>query len=250
MSWVAAAIGGTAVLGSLAAEDAADTQAGAADRSTQLQREMFQSTKSDLQPWKQTGNLALNQIRGLLGLPSDEGSVADNPNAAFRRPFSMADFQESPAYQFNLQQGQKAIEKAAAARKTFYAPQTLQDIGRFSQGLASNEFQNAYSNYNTNMNNVWNRLYALSGSGQNAAAQTGAFGSNAANAMSDSITGGAAASAAGRVGAANALSGGVGQGLNAYYMNQILANNQRGNVPLSSIGAPNMGGDIYSGGWA
>jgi hypothetical protein len=168
------------------------------------------------------------------------------PAGYLTKPFSMQDFQESPAYQFNLQQGQKAIENAAAKNKTLYAPATLQDIGRFSQGLASNEFQNAFSNYNTNLNNIWSRLYAMSGSGQNAAAQLGGFGTTVAGQMGDTITSGAASQAAGRVGAANAISGGVGTGVNAYLMNQFLQGSQAPSVSLRSLpsmtGANDIGG--------
>jgi hypothetical protein len=156
------------------------------------------------------------------------------------RPFGMQDFQESPAYQFNLQQGQKAIEKAAASRGMFYAPQTLQDISKFSQGMASNEFQNSLGNFYGFQDRLFNRLYSMSGSGQNAANQMGAFGSNAAGQMGDAITGGAAARAAGGVGAANAISGGVGMGTNAFLMNQFLQGNQRPSVSLGSI--PSMTG--------
>ena len=146
----------------------------------------------------------------------------------------MEQFQESPAYQFNLQQGQKAIEKAAAKRGTFYAPATLQDIGRFSQGLASNEFQNAFSNYQTNMGNIWQRLYGMSGTGQSAANQTGAFGAAAAGQIGENTIGAGNAAAAGRVGAANALSGGVSDYYNTQLLQGILARNQQ-----SSVSGPN-----------
>lgn len=143
------------------------------------------------------------------------------------KPFGMEDFQESPAYQFNLQQGQKAIEKAAAARKMFYAPQTLQDISKFSQGMASNEFMNAYNMYNKNQQTLWDRLYALSGSGQNAAAQSGAFGTQVGGQIGENIIGAGNAQAAGQVGQANAWVGAGNNAYNAYMMNQILQQNQR-----------------------
>lgn len=51
-----------------ASEDAADTQAAAADRAALLQKEMFDTTRSDLEPWRRTGGVALNRISELLGL--------------------------------------------------------------------------------------------------------------------------------------------------------------------------------------
>src|SRR6266852_1438210 len=74
------------------------------------------------------------------------------------QPFGMAQFQQSPGYQFNLSQGQMAIDKAAASRGNFYAPQTLQDVSKFSQGLASNEFQQGLQNYMGQNQQTYNML--------------------------------------------------------------------------------------------
>jgi hypothetical protein len=162
---------------------------------------------------------------------------------ALTKPFGMEDFQASPAYQFNLAEGEKAINKAAAARGKFYAPGTLQDISKFSQGMASNEFQNAYSNYNTNMGNIWNRLSTLSGGGQNAAASMGTNATQVAGQVGNNIMGGANAQAAGQVGSANAMSNGMSSAYNNFLMQQILAGNQQSSVPSAGIlpGAGDVG---------
>ena len=191
---------------------AADKQADAAGDATRLSQRQFDQTREDLAPYRQAGTMALSDLQGRL--------------PELLQPFGQQQFQESPAYQFNLQQGQKAIEKAAAKRGTFYAPQTLQDIGRYSQGVASNEFQNAFSNYQTNMGNIWSRLYGLTGMGQSAANQTGAFGANAANAQGGLMTDAGSARAAGLVGAANAATGAYGDYRNQQTLDAILARNQ------------------------
>ena len=223
MPWIiGGAILGGGLLGAKASKSAAQTQADAAGQAAQLQKQMFDVTQSNLQPYMQAGGVALSDLQSRL--------------PELTKPFGMQDFQASPAYQFNLEQGQKAIDKAAASRGAFYQPGTLQDIARFSQGLASNEFQNAFSNYNTNLGNIWNRLYSLTGTGQNAAAGIGGFGSTMASNVGQDIMGGANAQAAGTVGAANALTGALGQGTNAYLMNRILSQNQ------GSMIAPSSGG--------
>jgi hypothetical protein len=215
MPWiVGGAILGGALISGNAAQSAAGTQAAGAGRAADLQQQMYQQTRSDLAPWMQGGQVALSQLQSQL--------------PQFTQPFGMQQFQESPAYQFNLEQGQQAINKGAAARGGFYQPGTLQDIARFSQGLASNEFQNAFGNYNTNLNNIWNRLSGLSGSGQNAAAGLGGFATQTGANIGNAITGGANAQAAGQVGQANALTGALGQGYNAYMMQQLLGRNQQG----------------------
>lgn len=161
------------------------------------------------------------------------------------KPFGMEDFQASPAYQFNLDEGTKALNKAAAARGQYYAPATLQGIAKYSQGVASNEFQNAYSNYNTNMGNIWNRLSTLSGGGQNAAANLGTNATAVAGQVGNNITGVANAQAAGQVGAANAMNNGMSNAYNAYLTNQILSQNQQSTVPAGGSNASLTGaGDI------
>jgi len=149
--------------------------------------------------------------------------------------FGMDDFQESPAYQFNLQQGMEAINKSAAAKGKYYAPATLQDIGKYSQGLASNEFQNAFNNYNTGQNNMWSRLFQTANMGQNSAAMTGQAGVNTANQIGENTIGAGNARAAGTVGAANAINGGIGDAYNAYLMSQVLGQRQSPNYGVTGV---------------
>lgn len=190
----------------------ANQQSRAANAANARLDSQYYATREALAPWTQAGTTALSDLQSRLpGLTT---------------PFGMQQFQESPAYQFNLQQGKQAIDKAAAARSGYYQPATLQDISRFSQGLASNEFQNAFNNYWTNQGNQFNMLNTLSGQGQNAAAQTGAFGANAAGQIGQNMMGGANAQAAGLVGGANAITGGLSSVYNNYLMNQILSRNQ------------------------
>ena len=88
--------------------------------------------------------------------------------------------QVDPGYQFRLAEGNKAIERAAAAGGSFGGGGNLKDFGRFSQGLASQEYGQAV-----------NRLLQLQSSGSNAnranaSLNTGLTGqrANAASALS------------------------------------------------------------------
>ena len=51
-------------------------------------------------------------------------------------------FQQDPGYQFRQQQGEQAINRAASAAGGRVSGRTLQELGNFNQGLASQEFQN------------------------------------------------------------------------------------------------------------
>jgi len=268
MPWgyAAAAVGG-ALISADASKSAAGTQAQAAKAASENQMYMYGQTQKNMSPYMDVGQNALISLSDLLGIQGpridgnggywsrpgkdpttgittpdqwmpDAGSGRTAQHGMLAQPFGLDQFQASPAYQFNLEQGQKAIDKAAAKRGNFYAPATLQDISKFSQGLASNEFQNAYSNYNTNMGNIWNRLYSLSSGGQNAAANLGGFGTTVGSQVSNNIIGAGNAQAAGQVGAANAYTGAANNAYNNYMMQQMLANNQKSSVPA---GDPNAG---------
>ena len=49
-----------------------------------------------------------------------------------------------PGYQFRLQEGQKALERSASRRGALNTGGTLKDVSAFGQGLASQEYGNAY----------------------------------------------------------------------------------------------------------
>jgi hypothetical protein len=51
-------------------------------------------------------------------------------------------FQESPGYQFQMDQGLEAIKRAAAGRGTLAGGQTSMDLMKFGQGLANSEWGN------------------------------------------------------------------------------------------------------------
>jgi len=73
MSWVAVAIGGSALVGGLlqsnAANRASDAQANAAAQSNATNWNIYQQQRTDQQPWMQRGNAAGNQLAYLMGLP-------------------------------------------------------------------------------------------------------------------------------------------------------------------------------------
>lgn len=282
MPWTAAAIVGAAAIGagasSYSANEAENAQSDSAKRANATQSGMFNTTQANLQPWLTSGGqardtlgvmagqqMSLEQIRSKLALsgkyPMGDATIdvdakrifdqqQSDPNTGkLLKPFGMEDFQASPAYKFNLEQGQMAIDKAAAARGKFYAPATLQDVSKFSQGLASNEFQNSYNNYNNNMKNIWDRLYSLSGQGQNAAANLGGFGTTVAGQIGQNQIGAGNAAAAGQVGQGNAVSQGLGSIYNGFLTQQILSSNQGSsyNSGGSNFGSAGAGDLSFSG---
>jgi hypothetical protein len=211
--WTAAAIVGGAVVGGIASNQAARTQARAADRSTAAQERMFNRQVELQEPFRQAGVNALPEL----------------VEASRYTPFGMEQFQEDPGYAFRMKEGLRALENTAAARGGLMSGNQMRGITRFGQELGSQEFGNAFNRYQAERAARLNPLQSLTGMGQttaaNIAGQAGQFG----QAMGANIIGAGNARASGYIGGANALSNAVSQGLN-YYQNQDLMNLYRQNA--------------------
>lgn len=199
---------GAGLLGASASRSAAKTQAGAADRAAELQREMFERQVELSEPWRQAGQTALNKLI---------------PLATEYTPFGMSQFQADPGYGFRMSEGMKALERGAAARGGLLSGATLKGIQRFGQDLASQEYTNAFNRYQTERAARLQPLQSLAGVGQTTAQQIGQAGQQMASNVGEALTGGAAARASGYVGGANALTGALGTYLN-YQQGQNMLN--------------------------
>lgn len=189
MAVVSAVVGGAAALGGAymskrGAEKGAAAQAGAAEAAAQLQHQRYLQNREDFAPYRQVGTQALRSLADLSGL---------NGSADF------SSFERSPGYQFRLQQGEQALNRAAAARGRLDSGATMQDLMRFGQGIASEEFGN-YSN----------RLASLAGIGQSATGSTANLGAAAATNQGNALMQMGNARASGYAAGANAINQGIG----------------------------------------
>jgi hypothetical protein len=216
------AIIGSAILGAASSRSAAKTQAGAAQQAADVQRSQFEQTREDQAPYRQAGYNALAELQRTAG----------NAPGAFR--FGAGDYQADPGYAFRLAEGQKALDRQAAARGGLISGGALRAAQRYGQEMGSQEFGNAYNRaltgYNAEVareNQLYNRQAALAGIGQTATNLVGQAGQNYATNVGNLMTGAGAAQAAGQVGAANALTGGLGTYLNYSQGNALLNALQR-----------------------
>lgn len=220
MSFGIVATVGSALIGASAARSASKAQAQSASDATQLQREQYDQTREDQEPWRVGG---ANALYNLLTRTGSGGNAASENYNQYMRPFDMQkDYQEDPGYQFRLQQGTQALQRGAAAAGRLGSGRYLKDLTRFGQGEASQEFGNAWNRWNTQNNQNFNRLASIAGLGQVANNQVQQAGQNYANQAGQNIMGAGNARASGYVGGANAISGAVGQGLNYYQNNQMM----------------------------
>jgi len=231
---IAEAIIGSSILGAVSSKSAAKTQSQAAtqaadvqkqvaDQQTALQREMFQQQQQNQAPWLAAGQTALNAL---------------TPLATNYQKFGMDQFQQDPGYAFRLSEGQKALDRSAAARGGMISGGALKAAQRYGQDMGSQEYMNAFNRYQTERAAQLQPLQSLAGVGQTAANTLGQAGQNYASGVGNALgaygsnvgnlmTSGAAANAAGQVGMANAFTGGLGTYLN-YTNNNALLNALRG----------------------
>ncbi len=174
-----------------------------------------------------------------------KAAESDPAFGSLLRRFTMDDYLEDPGYQFRLQQGEQAINRAAAAAGRYDSGRALKDLNEFNSGLASQEFGNAYNRWNNDQTNIFNRLSGVAGTGQQATNQLAHYGANMTNNIAGNIVGAGNAAAAGQMGAANAWSGALGNTTNA--LSQYFSG--RGpNLGISAGSQFNMNG-LASGGF-
>lgn len=168
MSFVAVAIGGAAVIGAgasiLSGNAAASAQNNATQANTQLQlaqneeaKRQYDQNRTDLTPYRDAGYGALGQLTS--------GTQA---GGEFNRPFTLADFNKDPGYDFRQQQGEQGVEHSAAARGGVLSGGALKALTRYNQDFASNEYGAAYNRFNNDTTTRFNRLSSIAGTGQTA----------------------------------------------------------------------------------
>ncbi len=217
-----AGLAGAAISGS-AAKSAASQQVTAEQKASDVMQQQYQQTRSDLLPYNITGQQANEAITGM-------GPFAFAP--------TQAQLEATPGYQFNLSQGLKATQNGYAAQGLGTSGAALKGAAAYASGLADttyqNQFTNALNSYQTNLQ----KLQTQANLGENAAANTGSFGTTTAGNIGQTAVGAANAGAAGTVGVANAATGALNSGVNAYLYNSFF--NPQTSNPVTAGGGTGM----------
>lgn len=228
MSWVAAAIGVSSLLGAYSANKAAGEQADAATRAAEAQAGASRYA-ADLQQQQYRENVQRQQ-------PFYEAGVNALPElvqASKYTPFDMSQFQADPGYGFRLSEGQKALERSAAARGGLISGGALKAATRFGQEMGSQEYTNAFNRYQAEREARLGPLRTLTGMGGTTASNLGSAGQTMASNVGNAATAGANAAAEGYMGAANARASGYMGGYNA--INSGLTNYLNYNSPINRM---------------
>jgi len=210
MTWVAVAIGGSAILGYVgaskqagAAERAAAGQADASRYAADIQREMFDIQNEQQKPYREAGYGALTRIGELL--------------PGLTKPVSREEIMGLPGYQFAMEQG------TGAARQMMNVGGGGSNVDRAAQKFAIDyTLGTAMPQVIAQRQNIYNTLAGIAGIGQTAQGQVSNLAQNVAGNIGQAAIGGATALGAGQIGAANAYAGAMGNIGNTAMMYSLL----------------------------
>lgn len=243
MSAVATAIIGSAVIGAgtgiYASNKASSAQAKAAEQQAQTAKDTLTSQQAIAAPYTIAGSFGVNELARQLGVAGDSSSAG---YGSLMKEYDPSTFTADPGYGFRMAEGQKALERSAAARGGLLSGSAMKGTLNYAQGLASQEYQNAFNRYTSERNRRYDMLRGLTDVGAGAAgSMVGAAGTAGANTATAQGNAGAA-QASGYVGAANAITGGVSN-ISSYLqnkpLNDMLANYYR---PTAAAPLPGYGG--------
>ena len=139
---------------------------------------VYQQQQNWMNPVYQAGMAGQGQLLNYLGIGGDKG--VGNYGKYATAEFTPEQFLENqdPGYGFRFREGQKAVERQAAARNGLISGAALKASQRFGQDMASQEYQNAFNRYQTSRSNTLSPLQQLTGQGANAAGQLGQYAQN------------------------------------------------------------------------
>ena len=222
-----------------AAREAAQIANASSDRALALQQRMYDESIARQQPYYQAG---VNALPGYL-----KGIAA---GGEYARPFTMADFRTDPGYAFRLSEGQKALDRQAAARGGLISGGALKAAQRYGQDMGTQDYGRALQDF-----------YGRQEVARNAAAGVAGFGptSNAlaASAGERLVTGSAPLMQNQGYNTANAMLAGerarqssygnIGTALGSGGFNYMFGNYGRSQGPVSMPGYGGMYDPAYMG---
>ena len=242
---VAAAVVGGAVISagasSYSSKKASKAQSKSVGEGNQIQWDMYEQTRADQAPWRQAGEVALRQQMALLGLqmpePGEEtyeypggaqtysidpqGNIIPNyttqlqqdqavPLNAQSQKTPLEILQATPGYQFQMDQGLKALDRSASARGLLRSGRQQKALMEYGQGLASTTF-----------GDYLNRLAAISGTGQTSAQSIGTAGLATAGNIASGLQLAGQAQATNAINQGNNFANLVNQGTQLYAMSNF-----------------------------
>ena len=234
MCFILGAIIGAGVIGAAGSAIAGSEQASGQEQAAATQAGMFNTINSQEQPFIKAGQGASASLSELLGTSPTTGANGTAggtglPGGYLTQQFNptQSQLEQYPGYQFQLNTGAQSVENASAPGSGAMSGAALKGLMSFNQGTAASNYQNYFNQFQTQQNNIFNRLSGIASLGQNAAGNLGNNGAQLGTGIAQAQAGAAASTAGGIVGATNSLSGGINTGVG---LNYLLANNNNTNL--------------------
>lgn len=242
-------------VGAVGAVAAGSEQAGADKNAANTQAGMFNTIVGQEQPFLSAGTSATNSLSQLLGTAPATGAGGTAagtslPGGYLTQTFdpTQSQLENYPGYQFQLSQGDLAVNSAQSAGGSALSGAALKSLSSFNQGLASSNYSNYFDQSQTQQNNIFNRLSGVASLGQNAAGNLGNSGAQLGTGVAQAQAAAGAATAGGIAGATNS----IGNSASTYgLISALSAGNSSGGPNVSqanldqanAIDSMNLGGN-------
>lgn len=189
-----------AMIGAGGAIAAGSEQASGQETAANTQAGMFNTIVGQEQPFLQAGYGATGTLNQMLQ-PGGYLTQQFNP--------TQQQLEQYPGYQFQLQQGQQALEAGMSPSQGALSGAAQKQLMSFNQGLAASNYQNYFNQFQTQQNNIYNRLMGVASLGQNAAGNLGSAGTQLGTGIAQAQAG-AAGSIAGGISSATSTAANAG----------------------------------------
>lgn len=246
---------GGSILGGLFGSSASQEYIDQLKKAQSFLQSQEQQGLQNYSPFLNAGQGAANTLGQLMASPGS--GLLQNWNQTFQAP-TAAQAEQTPGYQFQLQQGLDAMQNSAAGQGGLLSGRTLANLNNYAQGTASTNYQNVFNNaltqynsaYNSflnNQNNTYSRLMGLSGQGLQAAQGSGSLISGIGGDIASLMGQQGAAQAQGTMAMGQGLSGALG-GLGGMFTMQGLMGNMNNSSSLFTNPGLNVLQPSYMGG--
>jgi len=186
----------------ISGDAAVDAQDAAAEKGNTAQIAMYNQMRDDVKPWMEAGVRSLGKMQ----------------EADYMRDFKVADYEADPGYAFRMEEGQKALERSASARGGLMSGGTLKALTKYGQGVASEEYGNAYNRFNADRDRRFGRLNTMSNSGLQASTSLFGPGSQVGSSLNANAVGVGNARAANHLRTGEAINKGMENGMSMMAM--------------------------------
>jgi len=205
MTWIAVAVAGAAVVGSVissqSAKKAAKTAAGAAGDATQSQLAMYEQSREDAGPWREAGAGAVNALWGTPGTPATttQGAPISGTQGLIQKGPGQFVPEKEPGYKFGYQEFvENPTLKLASATGKLGSGATLKALTRYASDYASTKYDNFLDRYYKSLD----PYFRMAGLGSNVTVAGGNQASETGRGVAATTLAGGQATAAGQLGSA------------------------------------------------